>query len=165
MGLGTIGLAGNLAATGLSIYGQAQQAKAVTTAAAYNNQLAQREAHNQELQTTESIRRARINNASGLSELRARLATSGLQTTTGAPLAIQGEAASRLEIGIADAARSATIEASSMRAKGAMGLWEAKQAAKGAKLGIFSTALTGLTSAADQYQQGKYTGIYRTARL
>lgn len=160
MGFGAIGLIGGLASTGLQMYGQNEQAKAAQQAAAYNNQLALAEAKNRERETTQGIIRTRQNNAAGLSELRARLASSGVQTGTGTPLTVIGETAGRLELGIADAARAASMQAASLRAQGKMGLWEADQAARASRLSMAATGIQGLSAAFGKYSEGKNVGIY-----
>lgn len=159
MGMGAIGLVGGLASTGLSIYGQHQQGKAAEAAAKYNNTLAEREAANVEAQTSEGIKRQRQGNRSALAEIRARMATSGVQTTTGTPLVLMGETAGRMELSIADAARAANMQATSLRAQGQMGLYEAKQAASAGKLAMLGTGISGLTKAFGQYQEGSYQGL------
>jgi hypothetical protein len=160
MGFGAIGLVGSLASTGLQLYGMKQQAKAVTQAAEYNNALAQREAANREAETAQAITRERINQRSALSDLRNRLANSGLQTTTGTPQLLAGEAAGRFEIGIADAARAASMQAASLRAQGKMGLWEAATNKAATKTAMLATGISGVASAFGKYQEGAYQGLY-----
>ncbi len=159
MGLGAVGLFGGLAATGLQLYGQHQQAKAEEQAAEYNNGLARAEARNRELETAEGVSRQRQRNASALSQLSANLARSGVRAASGSALDIYAEAAGRLEIDIADAARASAMEAESLRAKGRMGLWEADRMKAAARLGMFGTALQGVTSAFGQYREGSYHGV------
>jgi len=158
--MGAIGLVGSLAATGLSIYGQHQASKAQTAAAKYNDQLAQSEAANREQETRVGIQRQRVSNREALAGLRTRMAASGVQTTTGTPLILAGESAGRLEIGIQDAARSAAMQANSLRAQGKMGLWEAAQAKQAAKINMIATGIQGVSSAFGQYKQGSHQGIY-----
>ena len=159
MGLAAVGLIGTVASTGLSIYSQHQQAKAAEQAAQYNNELAQREATNRELETAQGIARQRANDRASLADLRTRLAGSGTLTTTGTPLTLMGEAAGRLELGIADAARRANMEASSLRAQGAMGIWEAKQQRSAANLSMLATGISGVSRAFGMYQQDSYQGV------
>lgn len=158
--LGLLGLFGTAVSTGFSIFAQNQAAEAQEQAAEYNNLLARREASNLEAETAESIKRRRIENRAGLADLRTRLASSGVLTTTGTPLLLQGEAAGRLELQIADAARSASMQAASLRAKGRMGLWEADQNTSAARMSMLGTALKGAASAFGQYSSGSYLGIY-----
>lgn len=159
MGLGAIGLVGAVASTGLQLYGQHQQAKAEEAAAKYNNTLAQREADNVQMQTAEGIKRQRIADREGMAAIRARLAGSGLQTTTGTALNLMATTAGRMELSIADAARASEMQAASLRAKGRMGLWEGQQAASATKLSMFGTAISGATKVASMYQAGSYQGM------
>ena len=164
MGMGAIGLLGTVASTGLAMYGQRQQAKAQVAAARYNNQLAEAEARNVELETGEGIKRQRMAARAGLADLRNRMAGSGLVTTSGTPLMVVGESAGRIEVGIADAARAANMQATSLRARGKMGLWEADQYSAASRLSMFATGLGGLTSAFGKYQEGRHVGIHYGTR-
>lgn len=158
--LANLGIIGGLFSTGLSIFSQGQQAKAQKRAAAYNASLMEAEAANTESQTAEAIARQRRENRSRLAELRARTAASGTLTTSGTPAILQGETAARLSLGIADAARTAAMDAAALRARGAMGLWESRQAARASRLNLLTTAVSGLTRTASQYQQGRQTGLF-----
>jgi hypothetical protein len=75
-------------------------------------------------------------------------------------LLLAGESAARMELGIADAARAASMQAHSLRAQGQMGLWEAGQAAKANRLNMAATAVGGLSKAFNQYQEGSYQGLF-----
>jgi hypothetical protein len=159
--MGAIGMVGTLAATGLQMYGQHQAAKAQTEAAKYNNQLAEDEARNREVETSAGIQRQRVQNRAALASLRNRAAFSGVQTTSGTPLILQGEAAGRFEMGIQDAARTAAMQAASLRAQGRMGLWEAAQASSASKINIAATGISGAADAFGQYRSGKYQGVFK----
>ena len=154
-------LIGGALGAGASIYAQSQSAKAAQSAAEYNNALAEQEARNKEAQTTEAIRRERAANEAKLGEIRARLAAgSGTVTTEGAPLMLLGESAGRMELGIADAARTASIQAAALRSQGAMGLWEADQASNAAIYGMAATGLKAAGSIYSDYQRGEALGLY-----
>lgn len=157
-----LAIGATVASAGASMYSQSQQSKAASTAARYNNKLAEQEAHNQEVQGSEAIRRQRENNRASLSELRLAQANSGLVTTEGAPLMLLGETAGRMEIGIADAARNAGMQAASLRAKGAMGIWEAKQTATAANVAMAGTAIGALSSVAGGFADGTYRPLSTT---
>lgn len=148
------------AGAGASVYAQSQASKATTAAANYNNKLAGQAAHNQELQAVEGIKRQRINNRAALGQIRLEMANSGTQTGEGSPLAVLGETAGRMEVGIADAARNSALQAASARAQGKMGLWEADQSAKSAQLQMAATAISAAGSIASGYQSGSNLGLY-----
>jgi hypothetical protein len=156
MGFGAIGLVGGLLSTGMSIYGQQQQGKSAMAAARYNNELAQREADNLEKEGTENIARQRINNRKNLASLRVRNANSGTVANSGTTSQVLEDAAGTLEVGIADAARSANMQAASVRQQGEMGIWNAKQQKSALHLKSIATGLRGLTKAA-----GTAYGNYR----
>lgn len=160
MGFGPIGLIGTLATTTLSIVAQNQQVKAANKAAGYNATLANNEAANREAEATQAIIRQRATNRDALAELQNRLAATGTRTDTGTQLLLAGESAARMELGIADAARAASMQARALRAQGQMGLWEASQAAKAGRLSMLATGIGGLTKAFGQFQEGSYEGLY-----
>ena len=158
MGFGAIGLVGGLLSTGMSIYGTRQQADAAEAVGNYNNTLAEREAANLQSENTENINRQRINNRRNLSTLRLRAAQSGTVTTSGSAARVLEDAAGTMEIGIADAARSANMQAESLIARGRMGIWEAQQQKKAANLSMLAQGLSGLTSAAGTAYQNYRVG-------
>ena len=143
-----------------SIYSSKQQANAAEEAGAYNNELAQREARNRERTAAEAIRRERAANEARLGAIRASLSNSGTLSTEGSPLTVLGESAGRFELGVADAARSASMQAASMRAQGAMGLWEADQRSNAAIMGGVATGIRAAGSMYSDYQSGSQLGMY-----
>jgi hypothetical protein len=152
-----VAVTATVVAAGVSVYSQVSAAKAAEKAAEYNNDLAENEAKNRELESHEQIKRERIANRQKLAAIRNRLANSGVVTTSGTPLAILGEAAGNFELGIQDAARESSMQASALRAQGKMGLWEAEQGKKAAYLSATSTALSAAGSAGGSYQRTKKT--------
>lgn len=158
--LGALGLIGGLVSTGFSIFGQNQQAEAAEQAAKYNNALAEQEARNRENETREGIKRERVRNREVISSIRSRMAASGVQTSTGTPAEILAASAGRMELAIADAARASSMEASSLRAKGRMGLWEAEQTSDAARLSMIATGITGAGKFYTQFHEGRYQGTY-----
>jgi hypothetical protein len=158
MGFGAIGLVGGLLSTGLSVYGSLQQGKTAVAVGKYNNMLAEREADNLQKENVENINRQRINNRRNLSTLRARAASSGTISTSGTAARVLEDAAGTMEIGIADAARSANMQAESILAKGRMGMWEAKQQKKAATLSAIGQGIQGLTQAAGSAYQNYRVG-------
>lgn len=160
MGQGILGLVTVAASTGLSLYSQAQQKKTVTQTAKYNARLAEAEALNIEGESRQAIMRQRAVDRENLASIRTQLGGSGDRGNAGTNLILAGEAAGRMELGIADAARTSAMAASRERQKGRMGLWEAEQSNRATTLNMIGTGLQGLTSAFGQYQQGKDVGIY-----
>ena len=157
-----IAIGATVVGTAVSVYGQVQAGNAAEDAAKYNNKLAEMEARNTELENMEAIKRERESNRSKLSELRNQMAGTGFLTTSGSALLLQGETAGRLELGIQDAARSANMKAASLRAEGAMGLWEGKQAKTAAYISATATGIKGIGSAAAMKSGG---GGVRTAAV
>lgn len=158
MGFAAVGLLFSGISTGLAVYSQAQQGKTAERVAEYNNDLAQSEAKNQELQFAEAAKREQINQRRRVATVRAQLSQTGTDSATGTPLAILGDTASNFQTSIADAARASAMQAQSMRAQGAMGLWQGQQQASAAKLSAVGTSLQGITSAVSAYGHNRYTG-------
>lgn len=158
MGFGAIGLVGGLLSTGISVYGSLQQGKTAMAVGKYNNMLAQRESDNLQKENVENIARQRINNRRNLSTLRSRAAQSGTITTSGTAARVLEDAAGTLEIGIADAARTAGIQSESILARGRMQLWEAKQQKKAATLQAIGQGIQGLSNAASTAYQNYRVG-------
>jgi hypothetical protein len=149
-----------LVASAATAYSQVRAADAAEKAAEYNNDLAKEEAKNRELEGHEQIKRERIANRQRLAQIRNRLASSGLLTTSGTPLAILGEAAGNFELGIQDAARASSMQAASLLAQGKMGLWEAEQGKTSAYIGATSTMLSAAGGAASAYYRTKPSSNY-----
>lgn len=160
MGMGAIGLVGGIASTGMQICGMHQQSKAITATAKYNNQLAENESRNLQLETSEGIKRERINQRAYLADMRARMGGGGVQTDTGSAMALMGEAAGRLEVGVADAVRRSSMQSDSILQRGKMGIWDANQAKKANQLAMIGAGIKGATSAFGQYQTGKHYGNF-----
>ena len=131
------------AAAGLSAYTSLQQGRAAKSAASYNNALALDEARNLELETRESITRERQRQREAIATMRASVARSGVRSDTGSTLQMFGETAARFQTTVADAARAASIQANTIRAKGSMGIWEGRQAGSAARLSALGTMLDG----------------------
>lgn len=142
----------SLVSAGVSIYGQRQAAETQMRAAEYNNKLAENEARHRELETAEQVKRKRLQDKREMATLRNNLAATGTLTTEGTPLAILGESAAFMDLAIQDAVRASTIEAASLRAKGQMGLWEAGQASRAARIKSIGTAFEGFSNAVSAYR-------------
>lgn len=160
LALAKAALATTAASTGIAMYGQHQQAKTAVAAAKYNNQLAETEATNLANESREAQTRERQRNRQQMANLRLSLSQQGTDSSSGTPLAIIGESQQNFSLNIADAARRTDIQTTSLRAKGQMGLWEAHQYKRAAPLQMFSTVLSGATSAVNRHIDFKQTGVY-----
>jgi hypothetical protein len=163
MGLEVIAIASLVAtglSTGISMYGQKQQAEAATAAAKYNNKLLNAEADNLATESREAQTREIQRNRRQLSALRSSLSQQGTVSSSGSPLAILGESATNLSLGIADAARRTDMQTRALRAQGQMGLWDAKQQQTATKINMVSTAIGSASKAASSVVDYKYKGIF-----
>jgi hypothetical protein len=158
MFFGAIGLIGGLLSTGLAISGAKAQDKMQRQVAAHNARLAEMEASNREKETAEGIRRQTINDRSARASLLARAAASGSSTTSGSSLILLGRAAAAQSLAISDAARASSIQAASLRQRGAMELWQSKMNTINTKRQITGFAISGLAQAANTFSQNRYLG-------
>lgn len=156
-------LAATAVGTGVSIYGQAQQAKTAKAVGNYNAALADQNAQQTaeaseynakllevdavqaELDGRENVRRIRQENKRYASTQRARFAASGV-TEEGSPLEAMAETAKLLEMDALEVNRKAQIEATRLRA------------------GARETRRTGLFQAGQYRAQGGFDRAYGSAQ-
>lgn len=161
MVLAAVGMLFNGISTALQVKSSLDQGKAAVATAQYNDRNAQAEARNTEAEFMEATKRARINQRKQMSTLRAQLSTQGTRTDTGPALDLLGETAGNFQLAISDAARATNMQASAIRQQGKMGIWEAKQVQKAAKLQAIGTGIQGITSAVAAYGHNKYSGAIK----
>jgi hypothetical protein len=190
----SIALAAMAVGTGVSVYGQAQAAKTAkkvgeynagvadqnaaetARAAEYNAQLQEQQALQTEMDSRESIRRRRVENARFQSTQRARFAKAGV-TEEGSPLAVMAETAALLELDAQEMNRQAQIERARLQSGAAetrrTGLFQSSQFTKQAgfermygskqasayKLGAASTLLSGVASYGSMAANFKKAGV------
>jgi hypothetical protein len=146
------------ASTATTIYSAVDQAQTARETAKYNSEAANAEAANKDALAAEAIRRERQQNRRKMADLRNNLAQNGTLTTEGTPLAIIGESGANLELGIQDAARAASEQSKSLRAQGAMSLWEGDQQARASYIKAGASALSSFGSGVSGYASGVKLG-------
>lgn len=151
-------LATTAVSTGISFYGQRQQAKSQRYAAEYNAKVAENEARNVQMEAAESQKRMRQNARRQQAQLRNQLAAGGTLTTTGTTVDLLAEHAADMDLSIRDAARASSIEADSFYSKAAMTRWEGKQLQSAARISSYGTLFSGVSSMADSYYGFRYKG-------
>lgn len=149
-----------IASTAVTIVSNEKAADAAEDAAFQNKLRADAEARNRELEAAEAIKRQRERDKREKAAIRARLSQQGTLTTSGTPLLILGEVAANQELAIQDAVRAANMQASSLRAQGAMGLWEAESTAAALTNKSIAAGIQGISSAATGYSDAKYNGAF-----
>lgn len=151
-------LATTAASTGLSFYGQRQQAKSARYTAEYNAKVVENEARNRQLEAAESQKRMRQQGRRQMADLRNNLAYTGVLTTTGTAVDTLAEHAANLDVMVKDAARESRIHTDSLYEKAAMIRWESRQRQQAAKLASYGTIFSGVsqmaTSANDFFHKG-----------
>jgi hypothetical protein len=158
MFFGAIGLIGGLLSTGLAISGAKAQDKMQRDVAKHNARQMELEAQNRERETAEQLKRQGINDRSDRASLRTRLAARGSSTVTGTALILQGRAAAAQSLAINDAARASMMQASALRQRGAMALWQSKISSQQTKKQIFGLGITGIAKAVSTFAENKYLG-------
>ena len=158
--LALVSLASTAVSTGLSFYGQKQQAKSQEYAAEYNAKLAENEARNVQLEAAESGKRQRKQARHQMAEVRNNLAGNGTLTTTGTSLDLLAENSANLDMAIADAARASRIEADAWYSKAEMSRWEGKQLGRASTIGAYGSLFSGISSMATSYNDFQYKGMF-----
>jgi hypothetical protein len=92
----------------------------------------------------EQIARQRKENKRFAGMQRAAIAKSGAVLGEGSPLLLEAETAGLMELQVQDARRSAQIQARSLRAQGAMGLYSARREASALQIGAGATLFQGV---------------------
>lgn len=144
-------LAATAVSTGISFYGQRQQAKSQAYASEYNAKVAENEARNAQLEATEYQKRKRQQNRREMAGVRNQLAASGTLTTSGTSLDILGEQSANMELEISDAARASRIQTDSYYAKAEMARWEGKQLQRATRISSYGTLFSGVSQMASGY--------------
>ena len=150
-----IAIGAAVVSAGVAAHGQYQAASAAQDAANYNNQLAQDEARVKENENHENVIRQRADKRKALAQARARLAVSGAAQGAGSSVDILTALDTRLETQIQDSARSAQLEARSIRYRGEVAKFEGQQQARALRVQGFTTLLDGAKSATSQFSQAK----------
>lgn len=109
----SVGVAGSIAGTTTSIIGgvqnynqQKENAKAQQSMLEYNARLERREAEAEEAEANEAARRQRAENERLQAAQRAAYGKSGAAIASGSPLAVLGDTAANLELGVQDIHRN-----------------------------------------------------------
>lgn len=140
--------------TGVAVYGQQQQAKAVDSTAKYNAKLMRQQAEQETQVTVENARRKTRENARIIGMQRAALAQSGL-AMEGTPLAILGETATTLQRDILDMGYDAASRARALQEGARRSLIEGGQQSSALRFSSLATGISGVTGAAAGYGQAK----------
>jgi len=138
-----------------------QQGKAAKYNADYNAKLAENQAEQGQMESRENARRQLKNNQEQLSAARARFANQGAVSNAGAPLAMMGDIAGELELGVMDAYRSADIQRTQMLGQARLEKYRGKQAYSSGKLLAGTQLLSTGASLFGNYSAGKRTGTIR----
>jgi len=161
-------LATTAVSTGISFYGAKQQAKSQKYAAEYNAKVAENEARNVQLQSTEQQKRMRQQNRREMAELRNHVAGGGTLTTSGTTVDLLAENAANLDTQVQDAARQARLQADSLYAQAELSRWEGRQAVQAGKVSAYGALFSGVSNMASTYygfhQKGTLAGAGSATR-
>jgi hypothetical protein len=141
--------------TGVSVYGQVQQAQTAKAMGKYNAKLAEQQAIQTEMDAAENIRRKRRENKRLIATQRSRYAKAGV-LEEGTPLELLAETAGNLEMETLDYDRQQRQAAAGLRAQGAADLALGANQARGAYIGAGASLLQGTAAAASMgFQAGQ----------
>ena len=144
----------------VSAFSSYQQGKAQEANFEYNAQVARNNAIQTEQEGRENVRRGFENAEEQLASVRARQAAGGSISTQGAPLAVTGEIATELQLGILDNYRQTEIQRVNFLNDAAISSFQGEQASRSGLLqgaaGLVSTA----TTAFDNFSSGRSSGAF-----
>ena len=157
--LGIAALATSAVGTGISVYGQMQQASAQKRMANYNAKVAENEAIRVQQEGQEERDRQRREHRRLIGRQRTQIAKSGLQET-GSPLAVLAENAGMLELQAQDQRRATNARAQQLRTQGQITRAQGNAAYKAGMIGAGSTLFRGLASTGMKHYGFKKSGVY-----
>ncbi|MBX3740217.1 MAG: hypothetical protein KF712_04455 [Akkermansiaceae bacterium] len=153
-------LATTAVSTGISFYGQKQQARSQRYAAEYNAKVAENEARNIQLQSAEDQKRMRQQSRRKQADLRNHLAGGGTLTTTGTTVDLLAENSANMDLGIRDAAHASRIQADSYYSKADMMRWEGRHLQRAANISAYGSLFSGVANMAESYGNFRYKGAF-----
>lgn len=160
--LGAISLVTSLAGAGISAYSSYQQGKTQEAMAERNAKIADNAAANEAAAAAENSKRLRERNQRQLAAIRANMAGSGTQISTGSSLDTIGQAASELELQTMDFFRESQAKQTQYFNDAAVTRWEGEQARQAGTMGAIGSLIGGLSSAGESAYNFQRTGIIRT---
>jgi hypothetical protein len=139
--------------TGVSVAGGMAQRDAIRKQAAYNAKLQKQQAALTREDSRENRARMREDKRRKLARLQAYYAGMGIESTSGTPLKLYGETASKLELAVADRATSDERRAQALESGAALTTWSGENRARAAGLSTVGSAISGVGSlASDSFQ-------------
>jgi hypothetical protein len=165
MGLEVVAIASvaaSLAGAGMSAYGQYQQGKSAQAMTKHNAKIASTAASNEAQTAQQNSIRQREASRRQLSNIRARMAGSGVQQSTGSSLDVLGESASELELQALDLFRDSDAKQRMFGNEAAMTTWQGDQAAQAGKTAALGSLISGAGSFASNYSSSRSSGLIRT---
>lgn len=145
--------------TGVSVYGQMQQAKSQRRMAEYNAKVQENEAIRVEQESREDRNRQRRENRKLIAKQRTQIAASGV-TEAGSPLAVLAENAALMELQVQDQRRASKIQAGNLRQQSLFTRQQGKAASRASMIGAGSTLFRGVGSLAGSYAKHKKSGAF-----
>lgn len=128
--------------TAVSAYGQYQQMSAQEDMAKYNAEVAKTQAEQKRRETSEKVRRQRVENDRFKNQQRAAFAKSGI-TSTGTPLAVMSQTAADLELAALDTAYAGESQAQALMQQSAVNRMQADAFGRAKPLAVGTTILGG----------------------
>jgi hypothetical protein len=146
-GLATVAVGTTVVGTGVSVYGQMQQAKTAKKMGEYNAKLAENQALQTEMDSREQLRRSSIGNKRIMATQRVSYAKAGVDTA-GTPLAIMAESAGNLKLANLDYSRQVDQKVTGLYGQAGADRALGAQQARAAYIGAGASLLQGTASVA-----------------
>jgi hypothetical protein len=169
-GLATVAVGATVVGTGVSVYGQMQQAQTAKKMGAYNAKLAENQALQTEMDSREQMRRTSIGNKRIMATHRVSYAKAGVDTA-GTPLAVMAETAGNLKLSSLDYMKKTGQDVTALYGQAGASRALGAQQAQAAYIGAGASLLSGASSMASMgygmkrdADMAKYykTGVYPT---
>lgn len=140
----------SLIGSGLAAYGTIQAGQTQKKIGEYNAKVAENQAIEAEMVSRENLKRERTQASRFLAKQRTAIAGAGV-TEAGSPLEVMAASAAGLELQALDNMRLGRMQATALRAQGAMARYEGKQAARASLISAGATMMQGAAQSASIY--------------
>lgn len=157
--LGLVSSVTSLVGTGISAYSSYQSGKAQNDMAKYNASLSERNAADEKVASAENARREREMSRRRISSIRAGMAGSGVNLSSGSYLDAIGQTATELELKTMDAINESRRRQDAYLNDAAMQRWQGKQAKTAGTIGAIGTLFGGLANSANNIYSMRYSGV------
>lgn len=127
---------------GITAVGKIREGREARKTSEFNAREIENQRINEEKETREDIRRARIRNRKTIAQQKLQAIKSGFRPDVGSPLEILAENAENLEMQIQDEARAQEIRSTRARKREELSIFQGRRAERAGQIGAASTLLS-----------------------